>query len=73
MKTIKPQIIAALIALAVLASGCVIVAGNKGNPKSGATLGQQLVDLKKAKEAGVITDTEYEVQKQKLLEEEKKK
>jgi hypothetical protein len=32
------------------------------------TLGQQLVDLKKAKDAGAITDSEYQVQRAKLLE-----
>jgi hypothetical protein len=32
------------------------------------TLGQQLVDLQKAKDSGVITDAEYQAQKAKLLE-----
>jgi hypothetical protein len=32
------------------------------------TLGQQLVDLQKAKDAGVITDAEYQAQKARLLE-----
>ena len=32
------------------------------------TLGQQLLDLKKAKDAGAINDAEYEAQKTKLLE-----
>lgn len=32
------------------------------------TLGQQLMDLQKAKDTGVITDTEYQEQKAKLLE-----
>jgi outer membrane biogenesis lipoprotein LolB len=32
------------------------------------TLGQQLIDLQKAKDAGAITDTEYQQQKAKLLE-----
>ena len=31
------------------------------------TIGQQLLDLKKAKDAGAITDAEYEAQKAKLL------
>lgn len=31
------------------------------------TLGQQLIDLQKAKEAGAITDAEYQAQKAKLL------
>jgi len=32
-----------------------------------ATVGQQLLDLQKAKDAGVITDAEYQAQKAKLL------
>ncbi len=32
------------------------------------TLGQELLDLQKAKEAGAITDAEFQVQKAKLLE-----
>jgi hypothetical protein len=31
------------------------------------TIGQQLVDLKKAKDAGAISDAEYEAEKAKLL------
>ena len=31
------------------------------------TVGQQLIDLQKARKSGAITDTEYEVQKAKLL------
>jgi hypothetical protein len=31
------------------------------------TVGQQLLDLQKAKDAGVITDSEYQSQKAKLL------
>jgi len=39
-----------------------------GQTTTGPTLGQQLVDLQKAKDAGVITDAEYQAQKAKLLE-----
>ena len=31
------------------------------------TLGQQLMDLKKAKDSGAITDSEYQAQKAKFL------
>ena len=33
------------------------------------TIGQQLIDLKKAKDAGAITEAEYEAEKAKLLNE----
>ena len=48
-----------------LLGGCAIEIGNR--PADKDTLGQQLVDLKKAKDSGAITDTEYETQKAKLL------
>ena len=32
------------------------------------TIGQQLIDLQKAKDTGAITDAEYQAQKAKLLE-----
>ena len=53
----------------VLLSGCLALQVGGGDKKEveTATVGQQLVDLKKAKEAGAITEAEYEVQKEKLL------
>jgi hypothetical protein len=38
-----------------------------GQQVTAPTLGQQLIDLQKAKEAGAITDQEYQEQKAKLL------
>ena len=37
-------------------------------PTSSATAGQRLIDLNKAREAGAITDEEYEATKKKLLD-----
>lgn len=60
---------AAGVASVFLLSGCVAAIGNKpGNSNANATLGQQLVDLQKAKDAGAITPAEYEEQKARLLE-----
>ena len=60
----------ALAAVAVVLSGCVIALGNRGEdrprPKS-ATLGQELTDLKKAREAGALSEEEYQAQKQRAL------
>jgi hypothetical protein len=39
-----------------------------GNKVQSPTIGQQLIDLKKAKDAGAITDAEYQEQKAKLLQ-----
>lgn len=42
--------------------------GNRGNLRGDGTVGQQLIDLHKAKVAGVITDAEFKNQKAKLIE-----
>lgn len=59
------------VATMVLLNGCVVALGNKDLGKPKATLGEELVDLKRAKETGAITEAEYEVQKAKLLEKSK--
>lgn len=58
------------LSAAVLLSGCVAAIGNREPQRhsAGVTLGQQLIDLQKAKESGAITDAEYQTQKAKLLE-----
>jgi hypothetical protein len=66
-----------LVAGAVLLSGCVIALGNRGDGGSGIgrkiTLGQELSDLKKARDNGAITPAEYETLKGKLVEEKGRK
>ncbi|HYG36526.1 MAG TPA: hypothetical protein VEC99_17160 [Clostridia bacterium] len=52
----------------LLLSGCVAAIGNRDGRHGGnTTLGQQLIDLQKAKEAGALSDVEYETEKAKLL------
>lgn len=48
-------------------SGCVAAIGNRDTQRGGGTMGQQLVDLQKAKDVGAITDVEFQTQKAKLL------
>jgi PBP1b-binding outer membrane lipoprotein LpoB len=67
MKKLIAPISLALTAVIFL-SGCVAAIGNRGTNPSNATLGQQLIDLQKAKESGAITDAEYQTQKAKLIE-----
>lgn len=57
------------MSLALLASGvgCSISLGNRGASETGTTLGKELMDLKEARDRGVITDAEYETQRQQLL------
>lgn len=49
-------------------SGCVAAIGNRDAHHGSGTLGQQLIDLQKAKEAGAITEAEYQNQKARLLD-----
>jgi hypothetical protein len=53
----------------LLFGGCVASVGSGSKTTvNKPTLGQQLVDLQKAKESGAITEAEYQTQKTKLLE-----
>lgn len=57
-------------AMTVLFTGCGIdvrLGGGSTTKMFPATVGQQLVDLKKAKDAGAINEAEYESQKEKIL------
>lgn len=53
----------------MLFTGCIGVqlGGGTTNHTQAPTVGQQLIDLQKAKDAGAITDAEYQAQKAKLL------
>jgi hypothetical protein len=53
----------------LLLTGCLVLKIGGGDKKEvgKATIGQQLTDLKTAKDAGAITEAEYETQKAKLL------
>jgi hypothetical protein len=53
---------------ALLLNGCVAAIGNRDAYRgSGVTLGQQLIDLQKAKEMGAITEQEYQAEKARML------
>ena len=53
----------------LLFSGCLALQVGGGDKKQieNATVGQQLIDLKTARDTGAITDAEYQAQKAKLL------
>jgi hypothetical protein len=55
----------------VLLTGCLAlqVGGGDKQETQKATVGQQLVDLQAAKDAGAITEAEYQAQKAKILRE----
>lgn len=59
------------IAVGIALSGCVAAIGNDTGPRprtGSVTLGQELIDLQKARDAGAITESEYQLQRAKLLE-----
>jgi hypothetical protein len=69
MKKRIGTIVMTLSAMLLLSSGCIIISlgGGSKNETTKATVGQQLTDLQKAKDAGAITDEQFQTQKAKLL------
>ena len=55
-----------LLTTVLLLNGCIAI-GNRDAQRPNATLGQQLIDLQKARDAGAISDADYQIQKEKLL------
>ena len=57
------------LAAATLLSGCLNLqlGGGTTNKPQSATVGQQLIDLQRAKDTGVISEAEYNTQKAKIL------
>ena len=52
----------------LLTGGCVAAIGNGAERGRGnGTLGQQLIDLQKAKETGAITEAEFQAEKARVL------
>ena len=69
----KKLLIPAAVALSamLLLTGCLALEVGGGDKQEAhkATIGQQLIDLKAAKDAGAMTESEYQVQKARLLHE----
>ena len=68
MKKLFIPILIGLSAMTLL-TGCLAIqlGGGSTNKPQSPTVGQQLVDLQQAKDAGAITDAEYQAQKAKIL------
>lgn len=72
MNSIPRFVIAlSLFAGALGFSGCIAAIGNRepiqSRARVGTTLGQELLDLQKARDAGALTEAEYQAQRAKLL------
>ncbi len=73
MRILKYGQLAWAALLPIVVSGCVVAMGNtEGLKHNSTTVGQELTDLKKAKDSGAITEDEYEMLKKKALERGKK-
>lgn len=66
-KTLRVVSATLLIATLLATSGCVAAIGNREPARSSATLGQQLIDLQKARDSGAISEMEYQTQRAKFL------
>ncbi len=64
MKTIRPALLACLITAPLLVSGCVAASRSYHEEPS---LGQQLIDLKEARDRGAITAQEHSDAKRALI------
>ncbi len=63
----KATLLLAVLATATL-TGCVAAIGNRDTGRTrGVTLGQELIDLQKARDSGALTPAEYETQKARLM------
>jgi PBP1b-binding outer membrane lipoprotein LpoB len=67
MKRIITPILAGCLAVMLLTGCSWQIGGGAKNATMQPTIGQQLIDLQKAKDAGIITDSEYQAQKSKIL------
>jgi hypothetical protein len=69
--SMKKLIIPTLMGISALTllSGCIdlSVGGGSACKQQSATTGQQLIDLQKAKDAGAISDAEYQAERAKVL------
>ncbi len=67
----KTTLAAAVLAAVALTSltGCVAAIGNREPPRSTATLGQQLIDLQRARDSGAMSEREFQAQRAKFLAE----
>ncbi len=63
----KTLLVFTLLATSILFGGCVASINKHPPHRIGTTLGQELIDLDKAREAGSLSEDEYGVQRARLL------
>jgi hypothetical protein len=67
MKKIPSLLLLVSVCSLLFLSGCVAAIGNREPARSSATLGQQLIDLQRARDSGALSPAEYEMQRAKFL------
>ena len=67
MKKICVPITVGFLAMTFL-TGCLVIGGGTKSETQKPTVGQQLIDLQKAKDSGAISEAEYYSQKARLLD-----
>ena len=66
MRRLKGAVAAAAMGVSVLAAGC---GGNEVmQPTVSVSVGQQLIDLKKARDSGALSESDYQRQKDRLID-----
>lgn len=63
----KAILMTTIVVFLSTAIGCIGIQGGSDQGQAEPTLGQQLIDLKKAKDEAAITQEEYKVLKKKLV------
>jgi hypothetical protein len=54
------------LALLMFVNGCVVIGNGEGR-RNNVTVGQQMIDLQKARDTGAMSQAEYETAKHNLL------
>jgi hypothetical protein len=69
MRNLITSLCAALMTM-ILLTGCIglSIGGGSKSETTRSTVGQELVDLQKAKDSGAISDAEYQAQRNKILQ-----
>ncbi|HET6428067.1 MAG TPA: SHOCT domain-containing protein [Phycisphaerae bacterium] len=67
MRAVTILVAVGMVAGALACGGCIAAADNDTVHYGMPTLGQELTDLSKAREAGAVTEQEYQDLRQKLL------
>jgi hypothetical protein len=65
-KTLSRSVLLGALPLLVLLGGCIDI-GAHTQARLNPTIGQQLIDLQKARDSGALSEPEYENQRAKLL------